>query len=321
MTPDTGALVVSLDFELHWGVRDHEPVDGPYRANLLGARTAIPRLLDLFEEYGVSATWAVVGFLFAGSRADLERHRPRVLPRYADRALDPYDEAVGEGEADDPLHYAPSLVAAIRERPGQEIGTHSYSHYYCAEPGQGREAFADDLRSAVAIAGRAGVELRSIVFPRNQVNPAYAGVLVDAGLHCYRGTGPAALAGAGSGARGRRLLDAYLGRDARAVPWESVRQPNGLHDVAASLFLRPWTPRWRRFDRLRRDRVVRGLREAASSGQIFHLWWHPHNFGAHPDQNLAFLREVLEAFAAYRDRGALRSLSMRGVAGELGAGH
>ena len=71
--PGFGALVISLDFELHWGVRDKRPVDGPYRENLLGAREAIPRMLDLFEEFGVAATWATVGFLFAKNRDGTRR--------------------------------------------------------------------------------------------------------------------------------------------------------------------------------------------------------------------------------------------------------
>lgn len=312
---------MSLDFELHWGVRDREGADGPYRANLLGARSAIPRLLDLFDEYRVDATWATVGFLFASSRSDLERCRPAVTPRYAEPALDPYGEPTGKDEADDPLHFAPSLIAAIRARRGQEIGTHTFSHFYCLEPGQDRAAFAADLDSATAIAARSGIELRSIVFPRNQFNPAYAGVLADAGLRCYRGAGRSAVhsAGAGTAARGRRLLDAHLGRDARLTAWSDVRRPGGLHDIPASLFLRPWSPRFQPFDGLRRARILRAVRAAASGGGIFHLWWHPHNFGVHLEQNLAFLREILESLAWYRDRGALRSLSMSGVADELGA--
>jgi len=51
-----GALVISLDFELHWGVRDRLSAEGPYRANLLGARAAVPRMLALFEKYGVAVT-------------------------------------------------------------------------------------------------------------------------------------------------------------------------------------------------------------------------------------------------------------------------
>jgi hypothetical protein len=37
-----GALVISLDFELHWGVRDKRSV-ASYRENLLGARRAVRR--------------------------------------------------------------------------------------------------------------------------------------------------------------------------------------------------------------------------------------------------------------------------------------
>jgi len=70
--PDFGALVISLDFELHWGMRDKCAPDGPYRENLLGARKAIPWILDLFEEFDVAATWATVGFLFAKPRSERE---------------------------------------------------------------------------------------------------------------------------------------------------------------------------------------------------------------------------------------------------------
>ena len=55
--------MVSLDFELYWGVRDKTSLEA-YKANLLGARHIIPRLLELFAHYGVRATWATVGFLF-----------------------------------------------------------------------------------------------------------------------------------------------------------------------------------------------------------------------------------------------------------------
>ncbi len=318
--PDFGALVISLDFELHWGVRDHEPPDGPYRANLLGVRAAVPRILDLFDEYGVNATWATVGFLFARSREELERHRPRILPRYENPALDPYCEPLGECEADDPLHFAPSLIDAIRTRRGQEIGTHTFSHFLCCEPGQDRAAFREDLRSARAIAARSGIELRSIVFPRNQVNPAYTGELVSAGIDCYRGNAPQRMfrPRRGRAARAQRLLDAHVGRDGHLSRWQDVCRPDGTHDVAASFFLRPWSPRWRRFDLLRRDRLRRALREAAHRGEILHLWWHPHNFGVHLEENVAFLREILDEMAGHRERGDLRSLSMAGVADALG---
>lgn len=322
MDPGFGALVVSLDFELRWGVFDRYPPDGgAYRRNLLGARAAIPRLLDLFEEFNIAATWATVGFLFATSRQELRDLSPPIRPSYQNPALSPYAEPIGDDEADDPLHYAPSLIAAIRDRPRQEIASHTFSHYYCLEAGQTRDAFAADLASAVAIAGRRGLPLRSIVLPRNQLNPAYADVLTGAGFSCYRGNEGSRIYRAAAGDESRqpirraaRLLDSYVTLTGdNLTPWAAVRQPNGLFDVRSSRFLRPYSPRLRHLEPLRLRRITHGIRTAATQRAIYHLWWHPHNVGTFTDENLAFLRRVLETFADCRERHGMRSLSMAEV--------
>ena len=71
MINKSGKLLISLDFELMWGVRDKRTISG-YGKNIMGAREAIPQLLNLFGKYDIHATWAVVGFLFARSRKELE---------------------------------------------------------------------------------------------------------------------------------------------------------------------------------------------------------------------------------------------------------
>src|SRR5215472_13914167 len=75
-----GALVISLDFELHWGVRDSASLDENERARLLSARRIVPRMLDLFEEFSIHATWATVGLLFAHSRTEVEAFKPTRRP-------------------------------------------------------------------------------------------------------------------------------------------------------------------------------------------------------------------------------------------------
>jgi peptidoglycan/xylan/chitin deacetylase (PgdA/CDA1 family) len=318
--PDFGALVISLDFELHWGVRDKCAPDGPYHENLLGARKAIPRILDLFEEFDVAATWATVGFLFAKSRREREEFSPVVRPQYADSRLDAYAEATGQGEADDPLHYALSLIEEVRSRARQEIATHTFSHYYCLEPGETHEAFAADLRSAVAIAQRHGFDVRSMVFPRNQFRPGYEELLLAAGIACYRGNEPnwmyrprprgqETLA-----VRAPRLLDHYVSLSGpKVVRWDEVLQPNGLCNVRSSMFLRPYSSRRKSLESARLRRIAGGIQMAAERRGIFHLWWHPHNFGTHTEQNLQFLRSVLEIFSACRQKHGMQSLSMAGV--------
>src|SRR4051794_3707314 len=74
-----GVFCVSLDFELYWGVRDKLSLV-EYRDNLLGVRNAIPRMLALFQEYEIHATWATVGLLFFETKQQLLRALPEIRP-------------------------------------------------------------------------------------------------------------------------------------------------------------------------------------------------------------------------------------------------
>ncbi len=318
---DPGVLVISLDFELHWGVRDLTPVDGPYRGNLLGAREAVPRMLELFERFEFGATWATVGFLFASTRDELERLSPEVRPAYVDENLSPYDEPVGATEESDPFHLARSLVDLIRAAPRQELASHTFSHYYCLEPGQDEAAFRADLESAVRIAQEQGDRLESIVFPRHQLNPAYVDAIRDLGFSCYRGNHPSSLFSAHTGAfdampvRILRLIDAYVDlKGPSLTSWDELVEATGLCNVPASRFLRPYHPALAKLEPLRLRRITKAFDQAAASGRIFHLWWHPHNFGAHVDENLRFLERILTHFARLRDADRMRSMTMAEVA-------
>ncbi len=320
MQTHEGAFVVSLDFELHWGVRRLRPAHGPYRSNLLAEREAIPKILELFQAYGVAATWATVGFLFARSRDELEAYLPPIRPNYVDRRLDPYDEPIGKDEEDDPLHFAPSLIELIRRFPRQEIGSHTFSHYYCNEPGQTREAFKADVASAMGIAGARGITLQSIVLPRNQFNSNYADVLVRAGIRYYRGSqqgwmhANGGLHGEPQTRRIARMIDSYLPLSwSNTIAPSDIPEHNGLLNIRASQFLRPYMPMGRSMEFARLQRISAAIEHAAKMGRVFHLWWHPHNFGSHMAENLAFLRSVLERFAFFRDRYAIRSYAMHEI--------
>ncbi len=314
-----GALVVSLDFELHWGVHDALPID-TYRENLLGVRDAVPALLALFAEHGVHATWAVVGMLFFRDRRELLAGLPSRRPAYADQRLSAYSilDQVGLDERNDPLHFAPSLIERIAAAPGQEIGTHTFSHYYCLEDGQTAADFGADLDAAIAVAGaRLGRRPRSIVFPRNQIAPQHLAVCAQEGFVAYRGNPDHWGYRARAGRRERlvrrafRLADAYLpltrtrGAGGRAAP---------PVDVSGSRYLRPHAPALRHLEPLRLRRIARELRRAARRGETYHLWWHPHDFGHALAANLRFLAAVLAVFDDCRDRWGMQSLTMEEAA-------
>ena len=323
--PRPGALVISLDFELHWGLRDHIRPGDNYEKNLHGARDAVPRLLELFDQLEISATWATVGFLFAASEEERRAFWPEVRPAYRDPNLSPYNEPVGRGEVDDPLHFAWSLIEKIGETPRQEVASHTFSHYLCLEPGQDEVAFRADLAAAQRIAAWRGISLGSLVLPRNQWNRAYATAVRDSGFRCYRppqqGRAPAGGATSSAAlARAFRLADTYINIDGTAAtPWDDLAPHDGLCGVPASRFLRPVPSGRQSLEPMRRRRISHGLANAARAGSVFHLWWHPHNFGGDLESNLRFLRSILGDFAKLRDTQGMESLTMSDVADRVGA--
>ena len=321
----TGMFVISLDFELLWGVRDLARLDH-YKPNLLGERAAIPALLQLFDKHKIHATWATVGFLFCESRDELMRSLPARLPSYANPRFYPYAnlEEIGYDESEDPLHYAPSLIRLIKSFPGQEIGTHTFSHYYCLERGQDVDTFRADLVAAVRVAKNFGLTLESFVFPRNQYNLDSVSVLREMGIKSYRGNGaswiyqPRSQDEESLFRRGARLLDSYI-----RVTERNCHSLQGYHEyqypinIPSSRFLRPYSPRLESFERLRMRRILSDLSYAARNSLVYHLWWHPHNFGVNLENNLGFLSQILHRYSELRETFGMESLSMREVAARV----
>lgn len=309
-----GSFVISLDFELLWGVRDHADKDS-YGDNIIGAREAVLRILDLFVENDVKATWATVGFLFCEDKDHLMSCLPEVKPNYNRATLSNYAyfDEVGNNEKDDPYYFAPSLVQAITDAPGQEIGTHTLSHFYCLEDGATLSAFEADLVVARQLAKRRDITLKSIVFPRNQYGPEHLEVCKRQGFSHYRGnpSGWAYRAGKGteqtSMRRALRLVDAHTG----ALGTHEFEPDSGIpRDVPASRFLRPCAGRLAPFHPFHVATIKRGMTKAAKSGTGYHLWWHPHNFGVEIEANLAALRDIISHFNFLRDTRRMRSAAM-----------
>jgi len=319
--PDSprGGFVLSLDFELMWGVRDLLTI-ADYGANILGVREVVPRLLELFAQHGICCTWATVGFLFFEERSALMAALPELLPSYAEPHLSPYVDLdrIGENERDDPYHYGLSLIHSIAAAPGQEIGTHTFSHFYCLERGQTLDQFRADLAACRRAAGAIGIILESIVFPRNQFNPAYLAACCEAGLIAYRGQersrfyAAADQCGETTVRRAVRLVDTYVNLTGSHghVPTRS----DGMVDVASSRFLRPWSRKLAALEPLRLARILRAMRRAAEAGKLFHLWFHPHNFGVDIDRNIAVMARIAEEANRLRDEYGWPSLTMAGAA-------
>jgi hypothetical protein len=316
-----GAFVISLDFELLWGVRDQRTVTD-YGANILGVRQVVPALLDLFAERNIACTWATVGLLFFATNTAMRAALPARKPRYTNARISSYHylDEVGADEERDPYYYGLSLITRILDHPAQEIGTHTFSHFYCLEEGGDIEAFRADLEAARTAAGRLGIKLASIVFPRNQVDPAHLSVCREFGLRAFRGNERVWFHRARSESeqthlvRASRLADSYL-----PIGGAHDHEPaliDGMVDVPASRFLRP-AGKSGVLERLRLWRITSAMEMAARRRKLFHLWWHPHNFGVDLQENLTFLRDILDCFRSLQERYGMRSMTMAAVADEV----
>ena len=49
---------------------------------------------------------------------------------------------------------------------------------------------------------------------------------------------------------------------------------------------------------------------AAKTGNGFHLWWHPHNFGRNLSKNMAFLTCILNYYRVLNAEYGMDSLNM-----------
>src|SRR5262245_23791814 len=276
-----GSLCISIDVELAWGIWDKPSPE--YHARCAEHEEAIVRgLVELFDRFSISATWAIVGRLLE------------------------LDETVARSTSHGArIWYAPELVELVRAaRTLQDIGSHSYAHAYFGEAP--REALRRDLAAARRVHDRHGLPFVSFVFPRNQV--AHVDLLREAGVRVFRSVDH------GWHMTVRERLGARAGRIAnladKMLPTPpAVVRPIDHGDVVelpSSMLLMARNG-------LRRAvhpaavvaKAALGLRAARRSGETFHLWFHPSNFYYDKERQLETLGAIVKTAAHMRDRGEI----------------
>lgn len=314
-------LIVSLDFELFWGMQDEMPLSR-YEANVLGGRKAIPRLLELFKKYGIHATWATVGFQFAENMKELEAVLPpeKLRPDYSNPAMSTYRclPEIGKNEEEAPCFFAPSLIRLVSRYPHQEIGSHTFCHYYCRDPKQTAQQFEADVKAGVELARNHGYTLKSVVFPRNQASKEYLEILRRYGFTSFRDLEndwihqktPIRIL-----QRACILLDMYL----PLVGFNTYvpRMEGGLVNLMGSRMYRPYFKPLGWLEWMTLARIKGEMRHAAKHGQCYHLWWHPHNLGLRTDYHLGQLEELFRYYEKLQKKYGMRSLNMEEAAEEF----
>ena len=288
-------FTISLDTELLWGYIQH-PLDKVVK--LLGedkskGRVAIETLLQLFEKYNISATWAVVGHLFFNSNEAKEIVHPQ-MPEFKEGWLewDSYN-----GIYNMPLYCGRDIVEKIlASSVRHEIGLHSFSHIPFSQCSQ--EVAEAELELGMKAAKGFGITPKSFVFPGDYIG--HLDVLKRQGFKIYRGKQLGR-----HGINQSFLLQKFNGAiDKMIAPPTEPKWMKGIWEIRSSMcFCDPQI----KFSVLPRAKI--GLYRAIKSKRVFHVFLHPHNLLWYSS-----LKEDLDKFLALvakkRDEGKIAVMTM-----------
>lgn len=307
-----GILVISLDFELMWGNVESWQVDGYGKTNVAQVRDVFHRLIPLIEQHEIKLTVGTVGLIMQQGSHD--KITPDCIPSYKRAELSPYNLINHIKPENKDLYFAPDLVEILKSSPNIEIGSHTYCHYYCWEEGQTAKQFEADIRKAVQIASQHGINMKSIIFPRNEVQDEYLHICSKYGFTNYRGNATKYFNKPKSTLdsyrlRLCRLIDAYINISGH-TSYKLEKDDSPMLNIRASRFVRPYNPKFAFLDKLRIQRICNEMEYAARNNEIYHLWWHPHNMGANLTESIAFVETILKAYYKCHKMYGMQSMTM-----------
>ncbi|MDQ2052035.1 polysaccharide deacetylase family protein [Natronolimnohabitans sp. A-GB9] len=307
-----GSVVISIDAELAWGFHD---LPDPPEPRIRRARSAWVETVDLFDEYLIPATWAVVGHLLLEECNGEHADHPAATSGWFD--ADPG----GDGTEND-LWFGTNLVDAIREADADhEVGSHSFSHVIFDRDRITPEIAAAEFRRSAAVARERDLSVSSFVFPRNIVG--FRELLPKYGFEAYRGRAPPRWYDDSKLYPLAKFVSYTVGTEGPPLVKPEIDE-HGLVNIPASLDLYSFEGPARTAARpFGEDPIVRqakmGIDAAAESPGVFHIWLHPNNLVDQADVDR--LRRVLSYVAERRDEGRLSVETMADVAERTLAKH
>ena len=302
-------FIMSLDCEGKWGMADSLR---PYHHRDLTDRrlaAAYSQLLAILARHDVAATFA---FVMAFTLSQGERQKFAVLdPRHngTDSWLSHYWASLNAGEGEG--WHVPEAFDRVRDAGRHEIACHSFCHRPLGDDSIDDAGAAAELARAAEAAKLKNVQLRTLVFPRNQIGNL--GAVKAAGFLGYRSR-----LDRSGGRRGRigALLDEF---DTKAIPQQPLAEREGLVAIPPGRFFN-WRFGLRRLvpPQVTMARWRNQLDRCAREGGIVHLWLHPHNLITGPGTGNV-LSDVLAHVARLRDAGSLEVLTQQGYCERMAA--
>ena len=308
---EKGFFVISLDFELFWGVADFADA-AEWKSRIMNVYEVVPRLLDLFDKYEIHVTWATVGGMLANN---MEEYCSYLKDDKDPQILGLISKIKTDSLLDEKMLFAPNLVAQIVCHKHQEIGTHTFSHYYCKQENSSEQTLLNDIKSCDEIFREKGYNIpQSLVFPRNQVAKEYIDKLPDSVI-AYRGLEKGLVTKLKTSNRKIGTLLWYIDHYIPIRAPRSYKIDNcdrvALINIPQSRFFKAYKDKYKRFEKLKLRRYKQEMLYAAKNNQVYHLCWHPHNLSSNIDINFSQIEEILMYFSFLKEKYDMRSVNMK----------
>lgn len=280
-----GTFVISFDTELGWGsiqsgLWKYRENKGYYRLT----RNAVKKILDIFDQFELPATWAFVGKMLDECQAELD-----YLPENIKLKI---KNALNNSEPD--TFYGIDLLEDVLSRKvNHEIGSHSYSHILFQEGKIEEDIIATELRHMRKIEKKLGLNVNSFIFPQNI--EGFYDLLVKQNYHICRST-----------IQEKSLFNKkfiLLAKINKIIKFLFLSPPmsnyskhiSGIKRFTGSMFFNPGVRREKYIWQYEK-RAIRGIKKACATGGCFHLWVHPFNFSETPSLIDSFYHVIEVAF-------------------------
>jgi len=220
------------------------------------------------------------------------------------------------------------LIKKVIDTPLQELGSHTFAHYYTLMRGQSPTQFREDLRATQKIArDKFGINMSSLVFPRNHINELYLPICLAEGYTQVRSNPKnwywQETQHENLSKKWFRSADCFfpIGKRTSYLKEELIKFENEPLLIPASRILRPFSKSNALFNSVRLARIKNEMSIAAKNNETYHLWWHPHNLATDPVAAFSELKEILIHFRRLREHFGMNSMNMGQLSKLIGMGN
>lgn len=296
-----GFFVLSLDFETMWGSIGSKDIQS-FALRTAKEKEIFYKVNELFNEYGIHSTWAIVGAMACKTKEETISHLKNDI--YYKKWNISIKDFIENAPTD---YFLSNLINKLSLEKNVEIASHTFTHSYFLDDSLSCDDLENELSVSKRILSSYG-EIKTIIFPRNQINPNVFPLMEKYDYSIMRANQKRLF-------KNNRYLEYF--NSIFPITNKTSYSPNKLFvdeynilNIPASLFLR-FRKKNDFIHKLQIRRVKKEMRKSAKRGLVFHLWFHPHNLGLDVDNGINGLRQIFDFYSKMNEKHSYKSVNMR----------